>query len=165
FVPAVNEDMAATMIMGSQQAGTRDDRQVDGVYALWYGKGQGVDRAGDAFHHGNTTGASRHGGVLLVVGDDPTAASSSIPHASEATLAALKIPVVHPATVEEYEHFGLWGWALSRYAGCWVAFKAVTDTVESGRSFVPGSIPNFDMPDHDQGLEYSAREFLTLAIE
>src|SRR3546814_10051832 len=85
-VPGINEDMAATAVMGTQQAGVRADRKVDGVFALWYGKGPGVDRAGDALHHGNAAGASRHGGVLVVVGDDHTAVSSSIPHASEASL-------------------------------------------------------------------------------
>lgn len=85
FLPGINEDMAATAVMGTQQAGVRGDRNVDGVFAMWYGKGPGVDRAGDALHHGNAAGASRHGGVLVVVGDDHTAVSSSIPHASEAS--------------------------------------------------------------------------------
>src|SRR5690606_1395343 len=113
FVPAINEDLAATMVMGSQQAGQHPARKVDGVFGMWYGKGPGVDRAGDALHHGHAAGASRLGGVLLVVGDDHTAASSSIPHASDANLAAWKIPVIHPASVEDYEYYGLWGWALS----------------------------------------------------
>ena len=168
FVPAINEDMAATMALGTQQAGLHGQRKVDGVFSMWYGKGPGVDRAGDALHHGNAAGASRHGGVLLVVGDDHTAASSSIPHASDATLAALGIPVIHPASIEDYEHFGLWGWALSRFSGAWVAFKAITETVESGRSFIPPEVPAFDMPAEARlkhRREYSAREFLTPAIE
>ena len=168
FVPAINEDLAATMVMGSQQAGLHPDRKVDGVFGMWYGKGPGVDRAGDALHHGNAAGASRHGGVLLIVGDDHTAASSSIPHASDATLASWRIPVIHPACIEDYEWFGLWGWALSRFSGSWVAFKAITETVESGRSFVPGTVPLFDMPAEavlKHRREYSAREFLTPAIE
>lgn len=168
FLPAINEDLAATIVMGTQQAGVRDDRNVDGVFSMWYGKGPGVDRAGDALHHGNAAGASRHGGVLLIVGDDHTAASSSIPHASDDTLAAWRIPVVHPASVEEYERFGLWGWALSRHAGCWVAFKAITETVESGRTFELAPIPDFTLAADDPAghtLEYSAREFLTPAIE
>ncbi len=168
FIPAINEDLAATMMMGSQQAAMHAERKVDGVFGMWYGKGPGVDRAGDALHHGNAAGATRHGGVLLVVGDDHTAASSSIPHASDATLASWSIPVIHPASVEDYEYFGLWGWALSRFSGAWVALKAVTETVESGRSFVPRSIPDFDMPPEavlQHRREYSAREFLTPAIE
>src|SRR3546814_460472 len=168
FLPSINEDLGATIVMGTQQAGTRDDRTVDGVFAMWYGKGPGVDRAGDALHHGNAAGASKNGGVLLIVGDDHTAASSSIPHASETSLLALGIPIVHPASVEEYELFGLWGWALSRYSGAWVAFKAETETVESGRSYTLQAVPAFDTPDddpHKGALQYSAREFLTPAIE
>ena len=168
FVPAINEDLAATMIMGSQQAGLHPQRRVDGVFGMWYGKGPGVDRAGDALHHGNAAGASRQGGVLLVVGDDHTAASSSIAHSSDATLASWRIPVIHPASVEDYEYFGLWGWALSRFSGAWVAFKAITETVESGRSFVPAPVPSFAMPAEAMlrhRREYSAREFLTPAIE
>lgn len=168
FLPAINEDLAATIVMGTQQAGVREDRSVDGVFSMWYGKGPGADRAGDALHHGNAAGASRHGGVLLIVGDDHTAASSSIPHASEETLAAWRIPVVHPSSVDEYEYFGLWGWALSRYAGAWVAFKAITETVESGRAFELAPVPHFTMPAASRDrpdLQYSAREFLTPAIE
>src|SRR5690554_1528826 len=188
FLPAINEDLGATIVMGTQQAGDRDDRNVDGVFGMWYGKGPGVDRAGDALHHGNAAGASQHGGVLLIVGDDHTAASSSIPHASEQSLSSWRIPVVHPASVEEYELFGLWGWALSRYAGTWVAFKAVTETVESGRSFEISPVPDFsparstvnqnesdesitkkgtlgDAPLNNEDLHYSARDFLTPEIE
>ncbi len=168
FLPAVNEDLGATMVMGTQQAGLRDDRKVDGVFALWYGKGPGLDRAGDALHHGSAAGASAQGGVLLVVGDDHTAASSSIPHASETSLTGWSVPIVNPASVQEYELFGRWGWALSRYSGAWVAFKAVTETVESGRSFTLEPIPDFSVSQSDpyQGATpYSAREFLTPDIE
>src|SRR5690606_15929372 len=165
FLPAINEDLGATIVMGTQQAGVREDRKVDGVFAMWYGKGPGVDRAGDAIHHGHAAGASRHGGVLMIVGDDHTAASSSIPHASETSLMAWSVPIVHPASVDEYEQFGLWGWALSRYSGAWVAFKATTETVESGRSFTLQETPDLGNDTHDQNLEYSAREFLTPAIE
>src|SRR3546814_1782317 len=77
FLPSINEDLGATIVMGTQQAGTRDDRTVDGVFAMWYGKGPGVDRAGDALHHGNAAGASKNGGVPLIVGDDHTAAAAS----------------------------------------------------------------------------------------
>ena len=169
FLPGINEDMAATAVMGTQQAGIRQDRKVDGVFAMWYGKGPGVDRAGDALHHGNAAGASRHGGVLVVVGDDHTAVSSSIPHASEASLIGWQIPIVHPASIDEYETFALWGWALSRYSGAWVAFKAVSETVESGQSFIPSPPVAYDMPDDPslprEALEYTARDFLSPAVE
>lgn len=169
FLPGINEDMAATAVMGTQQAGVRADRNVDGVFAMWYGKGPGVDRAGDALHHGNAAGASRNGGVLVVVGDDHTAVSSSIPHASEASLIGWQMPIVHPTSIDEYETFALWGWALSRYSGTWVAFKAVSETIESGHSFTPAAVHAYDMPaDPDmppEALEYSARDFLSLAVE
>jgi indolepyruvate ferredoxin oxidoreductase len=168
FLPAINEDLAATIVMGTQQAGVRQDRKVDGVFAMWYGKGPGVDRAGDALHHGHAAGASAYGGVLMIVGDDHTASSSSIPHASEHSLKAWSIPVINPASVEEYEWFGLWGWALSRYSGAWVAFKAVTETIESGRSFTVQPVPDFHMPaaaERTDDLHYSAKEFLSPAIE
>lgn len=168
FMPAINEDLAATMVMGTQQAGVHPQRRVDGVFAMWYGKGPGVDRSGDALHHGHAAGATRKGGVLLIVGDDHTAASSSIPHASDATLSSWNIPIIHPASVEDYEHFGLWGWAMSRFSGSWVAFKAITETVESGRSFIPAHVPGFPMPAElmrQHQREYSAREFLSPAIE
>ncbi|WP_415807479.1 indolepyruvate ferredoxin oxidoreductase family protein [Bordetella muralis] len=169
FLPGINEDMAATAVMGTQQAGVRDDRKVDGVFALWYGKGPGVDRAGDALHHGNAAGASRHGGVLVVVGDDHTAVSSSIPHASEASLIGWQMPIVHPASIDEYETFALWGWALSRHSGAWVAFKAVSETIESGQSYTPAPIAHYDMPADPQlppeALEYTARDFLSPAVE
>src|SRR3546814_11285490 len=89
----------------------------DGVLAMWEGKGPGGDGAGEAIDHGRAAGAARQGGVLMIVGDDHTAASSSIPHASESSLKAWGMPIVHPASVEEYEQVGLWGWALSRYSG------------------------------------------------
>ncbi|CAM4042927.1 indolepyruvate ferredoxin oxidoreductase family protein [Bordetella tumulicola] len=169
FLPGINEDMAATAVMGTQQAGVREDRKVDGVFALWYGKGPGVDRAGDALHHGTAAGASRQGGVLVVVGDDHTAVSSSIPHASEASLIGWQMPIVHPASVDEYETFALWGWALSRYSGTWVAFKAVSETIESGQSYTPASTTSYDMPANPElppeALEYTARDFLSPAVE
>ncbi len=164
FTPAINEDMAATMMMGTQQAGMREDRKVDGVFGMWYGKGPGLDRAGDALHHGHAAGASPHGGVLVVVGDDHTAVSSSIPHASEPSLVGWQMPIVHPVSVEDYEAYGLWGWALSRHAGTWVAFKAVSETVESGRS-VPAAAPRLHSLPGAGALPYSTREFLGPTIE
>ena len=169
FLPAINEDLAATAVMGTQQAGLRADRKVQGVYAMWYGKGPGLDRAGDALHHGHAAGASRHGGVLMVVGDDHAAVSSSIPHASEASLMGWMTPIINPASVCEYETFALWGWALSRHAGTWVAFKAISETVESGQSFELAPTPEYGMPDDPllprESTEYDTRGFLSLAIE
>ncbi|WP_260854683.1 indolepyruvate ferredoxin oxidoreductase family protein [Paraburkholderia sp. BCC1884] len=134
FQPGVNEELAATSVWGSQQVSLVGDSRYDGVFALWYGKGPGVDRCGDVFKHMNHAGTAQHGGVLLVAGDDHGAYSSTLPHQSEHAFAAAMIPVLYPANVEEYLTLGLHGWAMSRYAGCAVGFKALADTVESSAS-------------------------------
>ncbi|MFN3548246.1 MAG: indolepyruvate ferredoxin oxidoreductase family protein [Mesorhizobium sp.] len=134
FLPAVNEDLAATAVLGSQQVETSPDRTVEGVFALWYGKGPGVDRAGDALKHGNAYGSSPHGGVLVVAGDDHGCVSSSMPHQSDVAFMAWFMPTLNPASVGEYLSFGAWGYALSRFSGMWVGFKATSETVESAAS-------------------------------
>ncbi len=153
FVPAINEDLAATMMLGCQQVETDPDRQVDGVFGLWYGKGPGVDRAGDALKHGNAYGSSPNGGVLVVAGDDHGCVSSSMPHQSDVAFMAWFMPVVNPASLAEYEEFGLWGYALSRFSGCWVGFKAVSETVESGASLETTPLPEFAPPDFTPPLD------------
>ncbi len=134
FEPGVNEDLAATSVWGSQQANLLESARYDGVFGIWYGKGPGVDRSGDAIKHGNFHGTAPHGGVLAFCGDDPGAKSSSLPHQSEQALISFGMPVLNPANVQEYLDFGLLGWAMSRYSGCWVGFKCLTDTVESSAS-------------------------------
>jgi len=131
FEPGVNEDLAATAVWGSQQVPLLPEASVAGVFALWYGKGPGVDRAGDAIKHGNRQGTSRNGGVLVVFGDDHPGKSSTISHQSEQALSANGIPVLYPASVQEYLDLGLHGYALSRYAGNWVGLKCVNETVET----------------------------------
>jgi indolepyruvate ferredoxin oxidoreductase len=169
FLPAVNEDLAATAVSGTQRIGDDPARTVDGVFALWYGKGPGVDRAGDAIRHGHAAGTSSKGGVVLVVGDDHAATSSTIPNASDLSLLGWSMPIIHPAGIDEYVPFGLWGWAASRFSGAWVAFKAISETVESSRSFEAGELPHFRLPSPAvfpaEELAYSTREFLTLAVE
>ncbi|WP_018151765.1 indolepyruvate ferredoxin oxidoreductase family protein [Leeia oryzae] len=135
FTPGLNEELAATAIWGTQQVSMDPNTTVDGVFSLWYGKGPGVDRSGDVFKHGNIAGTSRHGGVLLVAGDDHACKSSSLPHQSEHAFIAAMIPVMNPSSVKEFIEFGLHGWAMSRYSGCWVGFKTISDTVESSSSF------------------------------
>ncbi len=157
FVPAINEDLAATMMLGCQQVETDPDRQVDGVFGLWYGKGPGVDRAGDALKHGNAYGSSPNGGVLVVAGDDHGCVSSSMPHQSDVAFMAWFMPVINPASLAEYEAFGLWGYALSRFSGCWIGFKAVSETVESGASLEVTPLPEFEPPEFTppvDGLHY-----------
>ena len=132
FVPAINEELGATQVLGTQRVESDPERTVDGVFAMWYGKGPGVDRAGDALKHGNAYGSSPHGGVLVVAGDDHGCVSSSMPHQSDQLFQAFQMPVVSPANVAEYLEFGLYGWALSRYSGNWVAMTALSEVVESG---------------------------------
>jgi indolepyruvate ferredoxin oxidoreductase len=134
FVPGVNEDLAATAVWGSQQVDLIGEAKYDGVFAMWYGKGPGVDRCGDVFKHMNHAGTSQHGGVLLVAGDDHGAYSSTLPHQSDHLFSASMIPVLYPCNVQEYLDLGVHGWAMSRFSGCVVAFKALADTVESSSS-------------------------------
>ena len=147
FLPAVNEDLAATAMLGSQQVETHPKREVAGVFGLWYGKGPGVDRAGDALKHGNAYGSSPHGGVLVVAGDDHGCVSSSMPHQSDVAFMAWFMPTLNPASVAEYLAFGEYGYALSRYSGMWVGFKAISETVESAASFTLAPSRIFVPPD------------------
>src|SRR5881296_2251339 len=134
FRPGVNEDLAATSIWGTQQVNLYPDAKYDGVFAMWYGKGPGVDRCGDVFKHANSAGTSKHGGVLVLAGDDHAAKSSTIPHQSDHQFSAAMMPVLYPSSVQEIIDLGLHGFAMSRYSGCWVGFKCVSDTVESSAS-------------------------------
>jgi indolepyruvate ferredoxin oxidoreductase len=173
FVPGLNEDLAATAVWGSQQVGLFPGAKVDGVFGIWYGKGPGVDRSVDALKHANSAGTSRHGGVLALAGDDHGCQSSTLAHQSEQVFAAALIPVLNPATLQDYLDLGLYGFALSRYSGCWVGFKAVSETVESSASIYsdPARIrivppTDFEMPPGglnirwpDPPLEQEARLF------
>lgn len=134
FQPGINEDLAATAVWGCQQVGLFPGAKYDGIFGLWYGKGPGVDRCGDVFRHANAAGTAQHGGVLVIAGDDHAAKSSTLPHQTEHVFKAVMMPVLYPANVQEYLDFGLHGWAMSRYSGCWVAFKALADTVETSAS-------------------------------
>jgi len=129
FQPGLNEDLAATAVWGSQQTTLFPGAAVDGVFGIWYGKGPGVDRSTDAMKHANAAGSARHGGVLAIAGDDHGCQSSTLAHQSEQIFIAAMMPVLNPATVQEYLDFGVLGFALSRYSGCWVGFKAIAETV------------------------------------
>ena len=152
FQPGVNEDLAATAVWGTQQTNLFNDAKYDGVFAMWYGKGPGVDRCGDVFKHANAAGSAKHGGVLVLAGDDHAAKSSTQAHQSEHILKACMIPLLHPASVQEYLDYGLHGFAMSRYSGCWIGFKCVTDVVESGAVVdidpqrIQVVIPEFQLP-------------------
>jgi len=134
FQPALNEDLAATALWGTQQIHLYPGARYDGVYGMWYGKGPGVDRSGDALKHANYAGTSKHGGVIALAGDDHMAKSSTLAHQSEPAFMAAGIPVIHPASVQEYLDFGLHAFALSRYSGLWVGFKVLSETVDSSAS-------------------------------
>ncbi|TRO13733.1 indolepyruvate ferredoxin oxidoreductase family protein [Ectopseudomonas mendocina] len=131
FQPGVNEELGATAVWGSQQANLFPGARYDGVFAMWYGKGPGVDRSGDVFKHGNSAGVSKHGGVLVLAGDDHGCKSSTIAHQSEHAFIAASMPVLNPANVQEVLDYGIIGWELSRYSGCWVALKTIAENVDS----------------------------------
>ncbi len=157
FLPAVNEDLAATAVLGSQQVETNPKREVEGVFGLWYGKGPGVDRSGDALKHGNAYGSSPHGGVLVVAGDDHGCVSSSMPHQSDVAFMSWFMPTLNPASVSEYLAFAEYGYALSRFSGMWVGFKAISETVESAASVDIPAPRAFETPDFTPppgGLHY-----------
>ena len=134
FQPGLNEDLAATAVWGSQQVGLFPGATVQGVFGIWYGKGPGVDRSVDALKHANAAGTSRFGGVLAIAGDDHGCQSSTLAHQSEQVFEAAMMPILNPATVQEYLDFGLYGFALSRFSGCWIGFKAISETAESSAS-------------------------------
>ena len=134
FQPGVNEDIAAAACWGTQQAELDGEGAYDGVFCLWYGKGPGVDRSGDALRHANLAGTSRLGGVVALLGDDHTCESSTTAHHSEYAMVDASIPVLNPAGVQEILDFGLYAFALSRYSGCWAALKCIHDTVEAAAS-------------------------------
>jgi indolepyruvate ferredoxin oxidoreductase len=134
FQPGLNEELAATSVWGSQQVNMYKGAKYDGVFGMWYGKGPGVDRSGDVFKHANAAGTSKHGGVLVLAGDDHSAKSSTLPHQSDHVLKACGIPMFFPATVQEYLDLGLHAYAMSRYSGLWTGFKVVTDVVEASAS-------------------------------
>ena len=151
FQTAINEDLAATALWGSQQAELRGEGKYDGVFGIWYGKGPGVDRSGDAFRHANFAGTSKHGGVLALMGDDHTAESSTTAHQSEFNFVDVMIPILNPAGVQEIIDYGLYGLAMSRFTGTWVGLKCMHETVES-TAVVDGALDRLDIviPDPDE---------------
>ncbi len=153
FQPGLNEDLAATAVWGSQQLHLSPGARKDGVLGIWYGKGPGVDRSGDVLKHANAAGTSALGGVLAIAADDHTCKSSSIPHQSDHAFISALMPMLYPSSVHEFLEMGLLGIAMSRYSGCWIGYKVISETVEitsvvdlaqEARQFV---LPqDFDMP-------------------
>ena len=148
FTPGVNEELAATAVWGTQQVGLFPGAKYDGVFAMWYGKGPGVDRCGDVFKHANAAGTAKHGGVLLIAGDDHACKSSTLPHQSEHAFDAAMIPVLYPTGVQEIIELGLHGFAMSRFSGCYVAFKTISETVDSSASItIDPASPRIAIPE------------------
>ncbi len=148
FRAAVNEDLAATAIWGSQHVGSFPGARVDGVFGIWYGKGPGVDRSGDVLRHANSAGTSALGGVLALAGDDHGAKSSTITNFSDQIFIAAGLPLLYPSNTQELLDFGLHGIAMSRFSGCWVGMKVVTDVVEGGGTIYVGpDSPNIVLPE------------------
>ncbi|MFN4098968.1 MAG: indolepyruvate ferredoxin oxidoreductase family protein [Pararhodobacter sp.] len=153
FQEGLNEDLAATAIWGSQQAELRGEGKYDGVFALWYGKGPGVDRSGDPMKHANMAGSATHGGVIMAMGDDHTGESSTVLHQSDWAMVDAYMPIVSPAGVQEILDYGHYAYELSRFSGLWVGLKTMKDTVEA-TAVVDGDPhrmsfirPDFPMPE------------------
>lgn len=160
FEPGINEDLAATMLMGTQQLDVFPGARADGVFGLWYAKGPGVDRSGDALHCANMAGTHRLGGVLAIAGDDHGAHSSTYPHQTEFLFQNVFIPILNPASAQDIIDLGIVGYALSRYCGLWVALKTTAETVEQAATLVVRSRRSFCRPDlamPAHGLNYDPR--------
>jgi len=166
FQPGINEELAATACWGTQQTELLGEGRHDGVFALWYGKGPGVDRTGDVFRHANLAGTSRHGGVLALMGDDHTAESSTNAHATEFAFVDAMMPIFNPAGVQEVIDYGLYGYALSRFAGTWAAIKCVKDNIESTASVDVSLdrlnivLPEIDLPPGGLGIRHELDQFV-----
>ncbi|MGA2997023.1 indolepyruvate ferredoxin oxidoreductase family protein [Bradyrhizobium sp.] len=166
FQPGVNEDLAATAIWGSQQLNLSKGANYDGVVGIWYGKGPGVDRCGDVFRHGNAAGSAKNGGVLCLAGDDHGAKSSTVPHQSDHAFISALMPYLYPSSIHEMIEMGLLGIAMSRYSGCWVGMKVITETVETTAEIdltdemKPFIIPpDFEMPPGGLNLRWPDDRF------
>lgn len=134
FQPGINEDLGMTAVWGSQQVNIFPGAKYDGVYGMWYGKGPGLDRSLDVLKHANAFGTSKYGGVLAVVGDDHASKSSTLPHQSDHMFIGATCPVLNPAGVQEVLDLGVYGWELSRYCGCWVGMKVITENCDAAIS-------------------------------
>ena len=153
FQEGLNEDLAVTAIWGSQQAELRGEGKFDGVFGLWYGKGPGVDRSGDAMRHANMAGSSAKGGVIMAMGDDHTGESSTTLHQSDFAMIDANLPIVSPAGVQEILDYGHYAFELSRFSGLWVGLKTMKDTIEvtsvvdSNPERMSFTVPDFVLPD------------------
>jgi len=135
FNPGVNEELGVTAVWGSQQLEfDAASKKYDGVFGIWYGKGPGVDRSGDALKHANLAGTAPLGGVIALAGDDHVSKSSTLAHQSDHTFMACGLPVFIPANVQDILDLGVHAFAMSRFSGLWAGMKTVQEVVESGAS-------------------------------
>jgi indolepyruvate ferredoxin oxidoreductase len=167
FRPGLNEDLAATSVMGTQIFSVVGKPNVDGVLGIWYGKGPGVDRSGDIFRHANLAGTGKNCAALVLAGDDHGCKSSTIPHQSDFSLFNTGIPFLFPGNVQEIIDYGLLAIAISRFSGAWVGLKLVTDVCDGGSTVIlDPNLPQIQVP---QGYEKTVDPRLvppiTLALE
>jgi indolepyruvate ferredoxin oxidoreductase len=177
FEPGINEDLGATILWGAQLVDYyRDQATKDGVFTYWYGKAHGVDRSADVFRQANIQGTAKYGGVLAFIDDDHAAESSMFSHQTDQVLESAIMPVLFPASVDEFLSMGLLGMAMSRFSGLWCGMKTITETVESAASVELHTLPEFVIPDipvpphgfnYDVGLKWPAErlEFERRMIE
>ena len=152
----INEEIAATSVWGSQQIEYKNKNKKDGIFGIWYGKGPGVDRSLDAFKHANAAGSSKYGGVLTIAGDDHGCKSSSIPHQSDHNFISAFIPYLYPAGIDDIVSYGLLGFEMSRYSGCWIGMKMVSDVADSSKTYdIANEDKNIVIPSNDDLLEYA----------
>lgn len=133
FRSGLNEEIAATSVFGATILDTLpQEKKVDGVVGIWFGKGPGVDRCGDIFRHANFAGTSGNSAALVLAGDDHACKSSTIPHQSDFSLMNVAIPFFYPSTTRELLDYGMYAIALSRYSASWAGMKCVTDVCDGG---------------------------------
>ncbi len=167
FVPGLNEDLAATAVMGSQIHAVAGPATVDGVVGIWYGKGPGVDRSGDVLRHANLAGAGRNCGALVLAGDDHLSKSSTIPHQSDLSLYNLGIPIFYPGSTQEILDYGLLAIALSRFSGAWAGMKMVTNVCDGGGTVeLDPEHPRIAMPEgYEKKTDWRLTVPFTLILE
>ncbi|HWZ33072.1 MAG TPA: indolepyruvate ferredoxin oxidoreductase family protein [Bryobacteraceae bacterium] len=167
FRPGVNEDLAATSVMGSQIFEVVGKANVDGIVGIWYGKGPGVDRSGDIFRHANLAGTGKNCGALVLAGDDHNCKSSTIPHQSDFSLYNVGIPFLYPGNTQEIIDYGLMAIALSRFSGAWVGLKLLTDICDGGGTVMldPDQPQIAIPPDYQKTVDARLVPPITLALE
>ena len=144
FEAAVNEDLAATALWGTQNLDVGGiTSPYDGVFGMWYGKGPGVERSTDPMRTANYFGTAQYGGVLALAGDDHDARSTVTAQQSETLFLHMGMPILSPATLQEYLEYGLTAWALSRYSKLWVGMIALNDLADAAGTIDLGALPSF----------------------